>query len=136
MRLYSPIYFVLSGCRLLNDEGEALSQDELMKLWGLYNMMVGSTLSTFILRGESDENLRSQFGTNTENPALLAKYLFMVGEKGRTCWTDKEFLNPDDVSEESFRNSSELPRTNYLAVDEIVNSNKKLQSRYGETIYK
>ena len=36
----------MSGCNLLNDEGGALSQDELMKLWGLYNMMAGSTLGT------------------------------------------------------------------------------------------
>jgi hypothetical protein len=106
---------VLSGCRLLNDEGEALSQDELMKLWGLYNMMVGSTLSTFILRGESDENLRSQFGTDTENPRLLAKYLFMVGEKGRMCWTDKEFQDPDNVSEENFR---KICKTLYRYIDE------------------
>ncbi len=58
----------MSGCNLLNDEGGALSQDELMKLWGLYNMMAmaGSTLSTFILRGESDDNLRSQYGTTGE----------------------------------------------------------------------
>lgn len=61
----------MSGCDLLNDEGGALSQDELMKLWGLYNMMAGSTLSTFILRGESDDNLRSQDGTDTRNPTLL-----------------------------------------------------------------
>lgn len=100
---------------MLNDEGEALSQDELMKLWGLYNMMVGSTLSTFILRGESDENLRSQFGTDTENPRLLAKYLFMVGEKGRMCWTDKEFLDPDNVSEENFR---KICKTLYRYIDE------------------
>lgn len=120
MRLYSPIYFVLSGCRLLNDEGEALSQDELMKLWGLYNMMVGSTLSTFILRGESDENLRSQFGTDTESPRLLAKYLFMVGEKGRMCWTDKEFLDPDDVSEENFR---KICRAFYRYIDEGCRGN-------------
>jgi len=103
MRLYSPLYFVMGGCRLLNEEGRALSHDELMKLWGLYNMMVGSTLSTFILRGESDENLRSQFGADTQNPTLLAKYLFMVGEKGRMCWNNKEFLNPDEVSVENFR---------------------------------
>lgn len=103
MRFYRPIYFVMSGCKLLNDEGGALSQDELMKLWGLYNMMAGSTLSTFILRGESDDNLRSQYGTDTQNPTLLAKYLFMVGEKGRLCWNNKEFLNPDDITPENFR---------------------------------
>ena len=103
MRLYSPLYFILSRCRLLNDEAETLSQEELMKLWGLYNMMVGSTLSTFILRGESDENLRSQFGTDTQNPTMLAKYLFMVGVKGRMCWNNKEFLNPDNNTPENFR---------------------------------
>ena len=66
-------------------------------------MMAGSTLSTFILRGESDDNLRSQYGTDTQNPTLLAKYLFMVGEKGRLCWNNKEFLNPDDITPENFR---------------------------------
>lgn len=85
MRLYRPLYFVMNGCKLLNDEGIALSQDELLKLWNFYQMMVGSTLSTFILRGDSDENLRSQFDTDTQNPTLLAKYLFIVGEKGRMC---------------------------------------------------
>ena len=72
MRLYSPLYFVMGGCRLLNEEGRVLSHDELMKLWGLYNMMVGSTLSTFILRGESDENLRSQLVTRLKK-SLSAK---------------------------------------------------------------
>ena len=66
MRFYRPIHFIMSGCNLLNDEGGALSQDELMKLCGLYNMMAGSPLSTFILRGESDDNLRSQYGTTGE----------------------------------------------------------------------
>ena len=66
-------------------------------------MMVGSTLSTFILRGDSDENLRSQFNTDTQNLTLLAKYLFMAGEKGRICWNDKKFLNPDDLTPENFR---------------------------------
>lgn len=103
MRLYRPLYFVMNGCKLLNDEGIALSQDELLKLWNFYQMMVGSTLSTFILRGDSDENLRSQFDTDTQNPTLLAKYLFMVGEKGRMCWNNKEFLNPDEVTPENFR---------------------------------
>lgn len=103
MRLYRPLYFVMTGCNLLNDEGIALSQDELLKLWDFYQMMVGSTLSTFILRGDSDENLRSQFDTDTHNPTLLAKYLFMVGEKGRMCWNNKEFLNPDEVTPENFR---------------------------------
>ena len=93
----------MTGCKLLNDEGIKLSQDELLKLWDFYQMMVGSTLSTFILRGDSNENLRSQFDTDTHNPALLAKYLFMVGEKGRMCWNNKEFLNPDDVTQENFR---------------------------------
>lgn len=103
MRLYRPLYFVMTGCKLLNDEGIVLMQDELLKLWDFYQMMVGSTLSTIILRGESDENLRSQFNTDTQNPTLLAKYLFMVGEKGRMCWNDKEFLNPDDNTSENFR---------------------------------
>lgn len=103
MRLYRPLYFVMTGCKLLNDEGIALSQDELLKLWDFYQMMVGSTLSTLILRGDSDENLRSQFDTDTQNPTLLAKYIFMVGEKGRMCWNNKEFLDPDDVTPENFR---------------------------------
>ena len=103
MKCNRPLYFVLTECHLMDDNGQLLVQEDLLKIWELYNLMVGSTLSTFILRGESNENLISQFGADANDPVLLAKYLFMAGEKGRICWSEKEYLDPDDVSSENFK---------------------------------
>ena len=52
---------MLTECNLLDDNELPLTRENLLKLWELYNLMVGSTLSTFVLRGESNDNLRSQF---------------------------------------------------------------------------
>lgn len=103
MKCNRPLYFVLTECHLMDDNGHPLGQENLLKLWELYNLMVGSTLSTFILRGESNDNLRSQFDADANNAELLAKFLFMVGEKGRICWSNKVYLDPDDVSSENFK---------------------------------
>lgn len=93
---------MLLNHRLLNSNGNELSQEELNKLWEFYNMMLGSLNSRFIFRGESDRNLRSQFNVDTTTPALLSECLFMTGEKGRICWAENEGINPDDVSTENF----------------------------------
>ena len=96
MKCNRPLYFVLTECHLMDDNGHPLGQENLLKLWELYNLMVGSTLSTFILRGESNDNLRSQFDADANNAELLAKFLFMVGEKGRICWSNKVYLDPEN----------------------------------------
>ena len=66
-------------------------------------MLNGSRYSTFILRGESNENLRGQYNFDANTPDLLSQCMFMTGEKGRMCWNEKTFLNPDDVSSENFK---------------------------------
>lgn len=96
------LFFILSNKRLVRGNGVELSHDELIKLWEFYNLFVESRYSKQIIRGESDENLRKQFFTDSKNPELLAECLFMTGEKGRVCWTDKAFLDPDNVSIENF----------------------------------
>lgn len=93
---------MLSSYRLLNSNGNELSQDELNKLFEFYNMMSGSLYSRFIFRGESDRNLMRQFNVNTKNPEILSECLFMTGEKGRICWAENEGINPDDVSTDTF----------------------------------
>ena len=105
---FKALYFVLSNLRLVHGSGGELSHEEVIKLWEFYNLFVGSRNSKLIMRVESDENLRSQFFADTKNPELLAECLFMTGEKGRVCWTDKAFVNPDDVSTENFENIRRL----------------------------
>ena len=56
-------------------------------------MLNGSRYSTFILRGESNENLRGQYNFDANTPDLLSQCMFMTGEKGRMCWNEKTFLN-------------------------------------------
>ena len=93
---------MLSNFRLLNSNGNELSQEELNKFFEFYNMMSGSFNSRFIFRGESDRNLMRQYNVDTRTPELLSECLFMTGEKGRICWTDNEGINPDDDSTENF----------------------------------
>lgn len=105
---FKALYFALSNMRLVHGNGVELSHEELMKLWEFYNLFVGSRFAKQIMRGESDENLRSQFFADTQNPEVLAECLFMTGEKGRVCWTDKAFMNPDDVNMENFESICRL----------------------------
>ena len=102
MRQYNSLYIVLSNFRLINRDGNELSQDELRKLWEFYNLMTGSPYARFIFRGESDRNLMAQFNTDTQTPEILSECLFMTGEKGRLCWADNDGMNPDDVGTENF----------------------------------
>lgn len=93
---------MLSNYRLLNSNGDELTQEELNKIFEFYNMMSGSLNSRFILRGESDRNLMRQFNVDTKTPEILSECLFRTGEKGRICWSDNEGINPDDVSIKNF----------------------------------
>ena len=65
-------------------------------------MIKGGGFSRPIMRGESDENLDRQFLVDTKNPVVLAERLFMMGDKARICWTDRCFVDPDDISIENF----------------------------------
>ena len=97
-----PLYFALSKSKIIKGNGEILLQNELVKLWHFLNMLTGSRYSTIIMRGESNENLREQYNYDTNTPDLLAQCIFMAGEKGRICWNEKKFLDPDDTSVENF----------------------------------
>lgn len=97
-----PIYFALSNSKLVKENGEVLTQAELLKLWEFLNLLIGSRYSTFIMRGESNENLKAQYNFDTEMPELLAQCIFMAGEKGRICWNAKKYLDPDNTSLENF----------------------------------
>lgn len=98
------LYFVLSNLKLLNTNGSELSHEQLLELWEFYNMLKGSRNSSFILRGDSDKNLRRQFNVDTGTPGILAECLFMTGVKGKMCWTENGGFNPDDYSTENFAN--------------------------------
>lgn len=97
------LYYTLSNSKIVRCDGGVLRQDELMKLWNFVNMLLGSMYSTWIFRGESDENLREQYGYDTNTPDILAQCIFMAGEKGRICWNEKKFIDPDVVSTDNFR---------------------------------
>ena len=100
--IITKMFLMLSNIRLLNSNGDVLTQEELNKLFEFYNMMSGSLNSRFIFRGESNRNLMRQFNLDTRTPDMLSECLFMTGEKGRICWTETEGINPDDVSAENF----------------------------------
>lgn len=88
--------------KLKSHDDEDLPQKDVLKLWGFYNMMKWTRGCSFVMRGESNENLIEQFEADANNPALLAKYLFMTGEKGRVCWENRKYLDPDDTGKENF----------------------------------
>lgn len=97
-----PIYFALSNSKLVKENSEVPTQAELLMLWEFLNMLIGSRYSTFIMRGESNENLKAQYNCGIEMPELLAQCIFMAGEKGRICWNAKKYLDPDNTSPENF----------------------------------
>lgn len=99
MNKYLPIY----NSQLVKDNGVELSQNELLKFWNFINLLIDSRYSTFIMRGESNENLEKQYRLDTSTPTALAQCIFMVGEKGRLCWNDMKFLDPDNTSLENFK---------------------------------
>lgn len=103
-----PIYFVLANSKIVKDNGENLLQRELLQFWNFMNMLIGSRYTTFIIRGESNENLRKQYNYDINTPDILAQCIFMAGEKGRICWTEKKYLDPDDTSLENFQSICEL----------------------------
>jgi len=88
--------------KLKNHDDEDLPQEDVLKLWSFYNMMKWTRGCSFVMRGESNENLIEQFEADANNPALLAKYLFMTGEKGRICWENRKYLDPDNTRKENF----------------------------------
>ena len=102
-----PFFSVLSSSELVNKNGGDLTQTESEKLCEFLDQLIGSQNSTIIARGESDENLKNQYNFDTENPELLAECIFMAGEKGRMCWNEKKFIDPDDTSSDNFRSICE-----------------------------
>ena len=98
-----PIYFALSSSILVKENGEILTHAELLKLWGFLNLLIGSRYSTFIIRSESNANLKAQYNFDTEMPNLLAQCIFMAGEKGRICWERIKYLDPGDTTLDNFR---------------------------------
>lgn len=102
MSSFLPLYHALHWRKLKNHEDEDLPQEDFLKLWGFYNMIKWTRECSFVFRGESDDNLMSQFGVDSRSPELLSKYLFMVGEKGKVCWENKRYLDLDDTSKENF----------------------------------
>lgn len=109
-----PLYFALSNSKILKDNGLHLCQRELVQLWNFMNMLTGSRYTTFIMRGESNENLRKQFNNDTNSPELLAQCIFMAGEKARLCWSEKKYLDPDDTSLDNFRSICKLLNTSII----------------------
>lgn len=102
MSSFIPLYNALHWRKLKNHDDEDLPQEDVLKLWGFFNMIKWTRGCSFVMRGESNENLMDQFGTDADHPDLLAKYLFMLGEKGRICWENKSYLDPDDTREANF----------------------------------
>lgn len=102
MSSFIPLYNALHWRKLRNHYGEDLPQEDVLKLWGFFNMIKWTRECSFVMRGESNVNLMNQFGTDANHPDLLAKYLFMTGEKGRICWENKRYLDPDDTRKENF----------------------------------
>lgn len=102
MSSFISLYNALQWRKLKNLDDEELQQEDVLKLWGFYNMMKWSRECTFVMRGESNENLMDQFETDANHPNLLAKYLFMTGEKGRICWENRKYLDPDDTRKENY----------------------------------
>lgn len=108
------LYFALSNSKILKDNGQPLSQREIVQFWNFMNMLTGSRYTTFIMRGESNENLRKQFNRDTDSPNLLAQSIFMAGEKARLCWANIKYLDPDDTSLNNFRSICKLLSTSII----------------------
>ncbi len=99
----------LSDYRLLDTSGRPMRDTDILIFWNIINMFRNSDQKLWVVRGDSDVNLSRQFnGVDSRQPELLAQYIFMVGEKGRICWNEKRFLDPEDTSADNFRNNCKL----------------------------
>ena len=61
MSSFIPIYNALHWRKLKNHDDEDLPQEDVLKLWGFYNMMKWTRGCSFVMRGESNGNLVSLY---------------------------------------------------------------------------
>lgn len=98
------LWLKISNATLMSADGGRLDPARVQAFWNFCNMLSSCGKVTFVSRGESDENLRDQFsGVDSSNPVALSRYIFMLGEKGRICRTDGNFIDPENTSPDTFR---------------------------------
>ena len=90
----------------LNDNLSALTEKQLEEFITKFESICNSPLSKMIFRGDTNTNFRKQYKISSEKTSLLelAKYLFLIGEKGKHFWNGEtlpfEILGSDsDVIE-------------------------------------
>lgn len=89
-------------------EGDDLTTAQLYVLWSVMNFLTSSRSTTLIARGESDENLRKHYFADTEQLPLLLNTIFNIGEKGRLCLGNDDWIDPDDISIKNFEKITKL----------------------------
>ncbi|MBD5379638.1 MAG: hypothetical protein HDR74_07105 [Bacteroides sp.] len=65
-------------------------------------MLTPSRHKTLFARGESDANLRKHYFEDTSSMDQLLYMIFCIGEKGRICLNDNDWIDPDDISIDNF----------------------------------
>ena len=102
MRESEKFLLRLGDYHIMNlDEHEA-SPEQIYKLWSFMNILCPYRLKTLFARGESDENLQKHYLYDTHTLPQLLNTIFYIGEKGRLCLNDNEWIDPDDINTDNF----------------------------------
>lgn len=87
----------LGDYHIKNINDEAASQEQVYVLWSFMNILTPSKFKTMFARGESDSNLQKHYLADTTNIRYLLDMIFCVGEKGRVCFDNDDWIDPDDT---------------------------------------
>ena len=102
MRQTEKFLLQLGDYHILNINGKEATSSQIYSLWSFMNMLPHAVSKNIFARGESDKNLRKHYLTDTTNISLLLDTIFCIGEKGRVCLDDNNWIDPDDITAKNF----------------------------------
>lgn len=112
----------------LNDNLSALTEKQLEEFITKFESICNSPLSKMIFRGDTNTNFRKQYRISSENtpPLDLAKYLFLIGEKGKHFW------NGDPLPFEILGDNSDVIEHVWCKVSSILKDKEIKESLFSE----
>lgn len=92
----------LEAFTLKDVNGNILTIDQRQRFLGFLEELCQQNGKHIIYRGESLKNLKSQFRGNQLDENELAHYIFIMGEKARSCWDLKPVLVCGATTDQNF----------------------------------
>lgn len=102
MRETNKFLLRIADYHIKNMNGQDASQEEVYALWSFMNMLTSAKCKSLYARGESDANLQKHYCADTSSLEVLLNTIFCIGEKGRICLEDSDWIDPDDTTIRNF----------------------------------